>query len=60
MSQDNLFDIVIDALDKNIDTIERLLGYVNFNCRGVQHTMDTLQNYLFTEGFVVKDGKVSL
>lgn len=60
MAQDNLFDIVIDALDRHIDTLERMLGYVNLNYRGKQHTMDTLKNYLFSEGFIVKDGKVSL
>ena len=59
MAQDNLFDIVIDALDKHIDTLERVLGYVNFNCRK-QYTRDMLKDCLLNEGFTVKDGKVSL
>jgi len=45
-------DIVLDALDRGINDLVRVLGYVNLNSRGRQWQLDTLQNFLFMEGFV--------
>jgi len=55
-------DVVLDALDKGINDLSRVLGYVNLNSRGRQWQLDTLQNFLFCEGFEinVKTKKVYL